>query len=298
MKKNYTGLFTVLMFVMFAGFTFAGEPVKIKEAKFPAKSGEMLSVNISGGDINVTSWDKDEVEIIIKGNETAAKKISFEIEKTSEGVKVESSRTGGGFWNIFNSLNFRVIIKTPEKYNMKLKTSGGDVEVKKIEGDTEVYTSGGDVVVYGGKGNGTFKTSGGDVSVNDFYGPAIISTSGGDIVFNGKNGDVNASTSGGDIAITGADSKIKAETSGGDIHLVYKGENKGIHLSTTGGDIFADFDDDLSGYIDASTTGGDVENNNSKFRADKITSSSIKGTLNNGGENIRLRTSGGDITIQ
>lgn len=296
-RLNNRWLFFILL-MAFAGFANAQDHKVIKEATFPANSGEKLTVQVAGGDISVSSWGKSEVEVVIKGNDKAARKMSFEIEKTSDGVKVESERNGDSFWNFFNSLSYTVYIKVPEKYDLKLKTSGGDVNIRKVEGESYISTSGGDIAYAGGKGESKMSTSGGDIDVKEFHGPVSLSTSGGDIKYSGEDSDVNASTSGGDIIITTTNGKVKGETSGGDIRLRFSGENKGIYLGTSGGDVIADLGEDVSGYVDATSSGGDIESHNSNFRADKISSHSMKGSLKDGGETIRLKTSGGDVVIR
>jgi hypothetical protein len=298
MRKIYK-YFTFLSVTALMLSTVNAQDVQtIREASFPTKSGEKLEVIVQGGDVVVKSWDKEEVEVIVKGNEKAAKKMSFEIEKTDEGVRVESNKLSGSIWNLFSSFKLKVYVTVPAKYDLKLKTSGGDIDVKNVEGNSYLGTSGGDISFTNGIGESQMSTSGGDIIVNNFSGPVNLSTSGGDIQYSGKESDVDASTSGGDIVIKTSNGRVKGETSGGDIKLTFKGENKGIYLATSGGDIVAELGADVSGYVEAKSSGGDIDNHNSGFKADKITSHSMKGTLNSGGESITLKTSGGDVIIR
>ena len=124
-----------------------------------------------------------------------------------------------------------------------------------------------------------------------------LSTSGGDISSMHFQGDFEASTSGGDINLKGSDSKINASTSGGDIYLDYKGINKGIDLSTSGGDIQIRLPEDFNATANMHTSGGSISCDLTANHAKKISSTRFEADLNNGGNPLYVKTSGGDIDI-
>jgi DUF4097 and DUF4098 domain-containing protein YvlB len=232
----------------------------IKEKSFNLSSGKELKVDVSGGEIMVTFWDKSEVYVKILGNENAMEKMDFSIEGNDELVKVVAEKKSS-VTSWFSKIQLKVEVKVPEDFNVDLNTSGGDIK-------------------YGGvKGN------------------AILNTSGGDIWCDRFMGDLNISTSGGDINLFGSDAKIIAETSGGDIKLEYSGENKGIDLSTSGGDIDIILSKDFAASMELSTSGGEVSCSMDMSNIKKLSGSKLFGDINGGGEKLSAHTSGGDVSV-
>ncbi|HVO76214.1 MAG TPA: DUF4097 family beta strand repeat-containing protein, partial [Ignavibacteriaceae bacterium] len=246
----------------------------------------------------ITSWDKSEVYIKVLGNEKAKEKMDFSFNGTEDEVKIKAKREGS-FFNLFSSgIKLRFEIKVPSNFNNYVSTSGGDIRLGGIKGNNKLTTSGGDISVknVSGKVDGT--TSGGDISLESSDGELELSTSGGDISAQDFKGSLSLSTSGGDIQIKGSDAKITAETSGGDISLEYSGVNKGIDLETSGGDIQILLPSDFNASAKLYTSGGEISSEFRGNNAVKISSSKFEADLNNGGEPLRVRTSGGDIILR
>lgn len=232
----------------------------IKEKSFNISPGKELKVDVSGGDIIVTSWKKSEVEVNIWGNENAIEKMNFSIEGNDELVKVIAERKSSATsW--FSNIQLEVEVKVPEQFNVDLNTSGGDIKYGGVEGNARLNTSGGDI-----------------------WGEKFM-------------GNLKISTSGGDISLIGGDARIDAETSGGDIKLDYNGVNKGIDLSTSGGDIEVKLPEKFSASVDLSTSGGGVSCSMDMSNIKKLSGSKLVGNLNGGGEKLSAHTSGGDVSV-
>jgi len=232
----------------------------IMEKNFNVTPGNNLMVELSGGDVKVTYWDKSEVNVKIYGNENAFDKIDFSLDEKNGTVEVFGKKKSSvSSW--FSNINVKVEIKVPSEFNLDINTSGGDIRCGGING------------------------------------MAQLNTSGGDIWADKFSGNLEASTSGGDVYLFCSDASIEAETSGGDIKLEYTGENKGIDLSTSGGDIMIKLPNDFKAALDLSTSGGDVSCSMNMSNVKKSYESSLKGDLNGGGKKLIAQTSGGDITV-
>jgi DUF4097 and DUF4098 domain-containing protein YvlB len=233
----------------------------IKEKTFNIQPGKNLLVDISSGDVKVTYWDKEEVYVKILGDEDAMEEMDFTLEGNDEEVRVKGKKISSiSSW--FNNIDLKVEIKVPSQFNLDVNTAGGDIKCGGITGKAE------------------FNTSGGDIWADRFSGNLI------------------ASTSGGDIFLFCTDTKIIAETSGGDVKLEYEGENKGIDLSTSGGDIEVKVSKEINASMELSTSGGDVSCTLNMTNVKKSSGSKLVGDLNNGGEKLYARTSGGDIIVE
>lgn len=266
--KNHLFRFVFITTLLFASVSilasvpnFKYDGLKlIKEKTFSTVEGKTVFVKVSGGDILLSSWDKNEVYVKILGNENAEEKLEFELNSTDDGVEIISKKKSLlSSW--FSGISFKVEIKVPSKYNSDINTSGGDISYNGITGIAEL------------------NTSGGDVEGKDFKGRLGISTSGGD------------------INLYGADTEIDANTSGGDISLDYRGTNKGIQLSTSGGDITVKLPENFSASMELSTSGGDVSCSHTMSNVTRMSHSKLIADLNGGGKKLEASTSGGDVEV-
>lgn len=233
----------------------------IMEKRFPIAPGNDLRIKISGGDVAITTWSKGEVYIKVLGNENAAEQFDFIFDNSDSYVHLKT-KSKSSLSNWFSSIQLKIEVKVPERFNTDIHTSGGDIKLEGVEGENSL------------------NTSGGDVTCKDFY------------------GSLDVTTSGGDIRLSGESTPINAHTSGGDIKLNYSGKNSGIDLSTSGGDIEVILPDDFNADMEISTSGGDVSCNLTLNNTVKISEHKIVAKLNNGGNKFLAHTSGGDIDVR
>lgn len=271
----------------------------IHEKTFATQSGKSLILKASSGDVEVKPTDKSEVYIKILGNEKAEKHIHFSFNNDENGVEINAEREGG--WNLFswgNNIKLKFLVMVPKEYNLKITSSGGDINFYKLNGDMIIKTSGGDVSGADINGSVQVKTSGGDVEFDNCTGDLTLSTSGGDITCSEINGNLYTHSSGGDLTINVNDGKVDASTSGGDIKLDYRGNNKGINLSSSGGDIYVKVPSDFNAHADLKSSGDDIDCNLKGSNVTRMSSNVYEADINSGGELLKCKTSGGSIVIR
>jgi DUF4097 and DUF4098 domain-containing protein YvlB len=179
----------------------------------------------------------------------------------------------------------------------KLNTSGGGIEVRDLRGDLEADTSGGSIHLKGIKGKSRVETSGGGIEAMDIDGPLHAETSGGSIETERTAGDVRLHSSGGGIHIREAGGRVEADTSGGSIEASFtRGNARGGSLESSGGGITVAVDSSVDLSIDA--RGNSVSTDLPLTVRGEFSRGSLHGTLGRGGENLRLRTSGGSVRIR
>ena len=299
-KNNKSGsilIFTVLFSFLLISNTFAEDIKLITEKTFSVSAGELLELKTDVGDVTISTWTQDKISIKIFGNKNAEKKIEFTFDETDFGLRVIGEKYGSGILNWFNKISLKYEIILPQKFDIELKTSGGDLIVKELIGEFDMKTSGGDIILIKSSGELNCSTSGGDIEVQDFSGDCDVSTSGGDININIFEGAVIANTSGGDIEIYSQSGKINAKTSGGDVDINYNGINEGIKLGTSGGDIKLTVLPNFKADVELKTSGGKVYNEFSNSYGSKVTKQKFIGTYNSGGEVLVAKTSGGNISV-
>jgi len=278
-------------------FVYADGLKVLKEKSFQMKDYQNLFVDVSGANVNIQSWEKQEVFVKVSGNDKAKSRLKYDVFQDGDVVRVIIKKKES-FWNWFGSnIKIKVEAFVPSKYNALVQTSGGDISVTGITGGFKLETSGGDINLNSLIGKVNAETSGGDIQLNEHKGNMYLSTSGGDIVCKNVIGDVKAETSGGDINVNQKDGRLFAETSGGDIVIYYSGENRGIEASTSGGDITANVPANFKAKVHLETSGGSVESNFDNAKTISVKRSEFTADYNGGGPFLKLETSGGDVRV-
>jgi DUF4097 and DUF4098 domain-containing protein YvlB len=287
------------MLILFLPVFAAGGEKKF-EKSFEVSPDGILLLRADFGDIAIKGGSSSRVNVLVTMRGSLDDLDDFEITATQKGntIEVRGNSKDESWWRLgFDDVEAMYVIEVPEKFNLDASTSGGDVVVNQVSGKVQAETSGGDITLERLSGEMLVETSGGDIRASDMEGDFKGTTSGGNIVVTRVSGNIGVETSGGDIRISGVGGKVHAETSGGDIHISLSGSNKGIVAETSGGDIDVMTASSIQASLDASTSGGSVVCSLPITLAGEIDESRVIGTLNGGGELIRVRTSGGDIRI-
>lgn len=270
------------------------------EKQFTVTEGGNLIVESDAGTVEVNSWDKNEVSVVVEveGSDSRAENYKVEFKQEGNTVTVIGKVRDKSFfkWHVSN-LQAYYTIKVPKKFNTTVNTSGGDIDAAKLIGKVDYSTSGGNVNVESIEGMTVVSTSGGDVDLRDINGDVDAETSGGNVMCENVVGNVKGYTSGGNVEVRSVDGRVKAGTSGGSITIKVTGENKGIEAETSGGDIDIFVKDGIGADIDAETTGGSVDCDLPVTVRGKVRDSELHGKINGGGNPIRAETSGGSIRI-
>ncbi len=174
-----------------------------------------------------------------------------------------------------NTGDMQVKVSVPSRFDIRLRTAGGDLEVQgPLSGRLEGKTSGGEIKLGSLAGSLKMATAGGDIEAKNFDGDFQVSTSGGNIRIGAVSGEARVATSGGNIRIEKSGKLLVASTSGGDVGIGDVGGD--AKVSTSGGDVSVG---KVSGSATLSTAGGNIA-----LRA-------ANGT-------VEASTSGGDLSLE
>ncbi|MBI1805003.1 MAG: DUF4097 family beta strand repeat protein [Ignavibacteriae bacterium] len=237
---------SLLSATLFADQRDDGERSQTKS--FKVEKGGRLKVSVSGGDIRIVPWEKNEVLVKVRGAEDDD---LDRLEMTSHDNSVYVENYSGGDW----SGDMRFDISVPSQFDLDLQTSNGNLEIQgTLTGKVLGSTSAGDIRLGNLNGTVDVSTSGGDIRSADIQGDLTLNTSGGDIIVGIIGGTADISTSGGNITIDDVKKTLWAKTAGGDIHVGDVGGE--ATLSTAGGNVIVG---KVSGSAKLTTAGGDVE---------------------------------------
>jgi hypothetical protein len=270
------------------------------EKTFSVNSGGSLMLSSDVGNVEIDTWDKNEVLVVAdaNGSEGNLEHLDVIFAQDKDNVKV-TGKYGESNWLGWHSNNMDVTFKVtvPKKFFVRAQSSGGNMAVHSLDGSATLETSGGNVDADHVAGSVELRTSGGNVSAVHVNGPVQIKTSGGEIKCSEIVGELNSHTSGGDVELNNIDGKITTETSGGSIRITMTGDNKGIYAHSSGGDIDISLKESVKAMLEASTSGGRVRCELPITVKGEMDESQLRGVINGGGETIRAETSGGDVKI-
>ena len=283
------------------------------EKTFTVQPGGNFKASTQGGDITIKTAEANEIRISAKqviraSTDKEADEILQDLTLTFEQngndvvaeAKYEKGRVGLHFGN-WPPVSVSFTVTVPHNFNLNLNTSGGDIAVASLKGDVRARTSGGELKFDRIDGDLDGHTSGGDIVLTEGTARAKLGTSGGNIQIERAGGPTEVSTSGGDITINSVAQLISATTSGGNVKATLtEAIKQDTLLSTSGGDVRIRVVKGAGFQLDASTSGGDVNAEGLTLTIDKggVGKSRLVGSVNGGGPRLKLRSSGGDITIK
>jgi len=307
----------VLGFLTLSAHAAVDSPVR---RNFNVAPGGTLYLDTDVGNVHVVPGNGG-VTVSIRRHARSQKeldRVRLTMEQRGNDVHVRNEVDSTSRWFSWgNDLDMTFDVSVPARYNVELKTSGGDVSVgdlhgfvrahtsggtmrmAHIDGPVEAHTSGGDVRLDGASGNANLHTSGGSVTTGDIGGNLEIKSSGGSLEANRVAGNIFARTSGGGITIREARGAIDAETSGGSIRATISAQPRAdSRMSTSGGGITVALAPNVGVDLDAHTSGGGVNSDLPITVMGKISDDTLSGKLNGGGPRLVLRSSGGGIHVR
>ena len=294
MKKQLTLILGMLMLVVLSlpAQKRDVEEKGVRTKSFSVEKGGRFEITTRSGDIRITPWSKNEVNVNAEGIDDED---LDRLKMTQSGNTVRVDFRPRSSWGGWDGDQIRFDISVPADFNVQMKTSGGDLEVMgTINGRIDGSTSGGDITLNNVAGTVDMSTSGGDIKVGDIKGNVELNTSGGDITLRKVDGEAKVKTSGGDIRVESVGKKLEARTSGGDIEIGDVGGE--ANVSTAGGDVKVK---KVSGDAKLKTAGGNINLDGASGKVEAGTAGGdIKAELRPSGKGgSELATAGGIIRL-
>ncbi len=282
-RKVFLGALIMLLLVC--------SPAEVIEKEFTVKPGSKLNVDIeTGGDLDVTGWDRDIVQVSITYHGSDCEDLSLLIEERAGDVYVKAECKFND-WDTDCNIDFEVMV--PTIFNLDLESKGGDFSVSNVNGHMEGRTMGGDLDLVRLIGNLHFVTMGGEVELRNSEVDGLVKTMGGNVTIRDVVGDVKGKTMGGNVYYKNVTSKdggiLETSTMGGNVNI--HSQNQNVKASTMGGNINASGKE-----VDVSTMGGDIDVSDAPNGADVHT---MGGDIyiKYAGQYVKAKTMGGDIDI-
>lgn len=156
--------------------------------------GQRLDVRLeSGAGLRITTWDRNEVSVVSDLSEKRCPDARISLTRSADGVRLESVYPDGdGSGN--HNCSLTIEVRVPKRFDVKLQSAGGSVEIRNLEGSVSGFTGGGQLAVRRMHGDIQLRTGGGSVHVSDSDLEGQLSTGGGGISFDNVSGPVTATS--------------------------------------------------------------------------------------------------------
>jgi len=244
----------------------------------PLKAGSQVTLRNVNGFVKLEAWDRDEVRIeadkqVKAGTDSAARKfmdqVRIDVTPGSGGLRIEThapKRGAGGIWDAMfgNSINYHV------NYTLHVPRQAA-VDAESVNGG---------------------------VSLAGTHGRVRLGTTNGAVDVKDVTGEVNAGSTNGGISATHVSGAMKAETTNGavEVELTSFPAGSNLHFESTNGHVHVRLPRDARLSVDAETTNGHVKSD-FEVPGAKAGKRSLKGDINGGGGQLKIRTTNGGIEI-
>ncbi len=237
------------------------------DKRFTLTGVPTVSLSTFDGRIEVTTWDRPEVQVTIEKHaidKQDADQMILTAEQNGDSIRVDVRTKDDGFMHMGpRSAHLRVMV--PEQ--AQLETTTGD----------------------------------GGVSVNGVSGELRVKTGDGSIRLEAVKGSVDATTGDGSVDVAGTIGQLKIRSGDGRVRVraLGSGPTSDWSLVTGDGSVVLDVADGFGAELDASTGDGRVNVKDVPFSAtsDSHRRNSAVGRIGQGGSRITIRSGDGSIRI-
>ena len=320
--------FLCITLIISLSFLYGKEYQEDFSHTFQVKKGASLKLKNGDGQVNISTWDKDEIKVDVfyhvnsKSSREDDDKV-FDVEFRESGDRIfvtgkERNKVHFGFFSI-QYIDYRYEISLPAYVNIDVDGDDGDVKIEDLEGNIQMRIDDGDVHLNNIANEFTeIKIKDGDVNINSLKGILYIraddgnvtlanietkegevSTSDGRIRIRDGKGDFFVDSDDGDISLVNiAGEKLDVKTQDGDVDVLFSGEGEvSIAINSNDGSVDVELDKNISAQFSIETDDGrirfDVANSDISRESRKY----ITGDIGEGDGKLKVRTNDGPITI-
>lgn len=160
--------FILSLGLLFSGLAMAGKS-HTETHEFNFQSGGEISITNSNGYIKVSSWDGNQVEVVVTKefngwSRKAAKKlekVEIDINDRPGSLSIETYHPKKV--NMWGSVTVNYEVKVPRQASLKIRNANGPIYVVNVEGAVAARTTNGKVVLEGIQGSFDAKTTNGKI---------------------------------------------------------------------------------------------------------------------------------------
>jgi hypothetical protein len=266
---------------------------------YPLASGGRITLESLNGSVEISSWDKDSVEVNgtkYASSEQGLKDIKIDVSSAPNLLQIKTVPVFGT-----RNLGARYSLRVPRRVQLdRIVSSNGSIRVEEIEGTVNLRSSNGTVRVARLKGSLEAQTSNGSIEASNQTGNASLHTSNGSIRVEMNTGALDATTTNGSLTArliqADAAQPVRLGSSNGHIEVTLDAV-RDVRASTSNSSITVRMPTAVNARVRAHTSNSSVTTDFDVMTHGTISKHSLEGTLGSGGPLIDLSTSNGSIKL-
>ena len=180
----------------------------------------------------------------------------------------------------------QVSVETPAKLTLEAKTSDGGVEAHHLNGSLQIHSGDGSVLL------------------DDVHGELHLTSSDGNLTIHDAGGTLDARTSDGGLRVDGQFSAVQLHTSDGQLDFMLNPGSKltsASRIESSDGEVSIRVPRNLAADLDVSTSDGrvdcDLPLTLNGYNSSQAEHHQLRGKLNEGGTQLSIHTSDGNVRI-
>jgi hypothetical protein len=265
---------------------------------FAVEPGTVLKVANKTGEIHVSGWERDTIEVV------AVRKMGWWTSFLPEpGIDVTPGKefvvrtvySGLGCKAV--PIEYRIVVPKGVLVQ-RVENSTGKISVDQVTGDLSAITATGEIDIHAVNGNINVVTSTGKVAVDGVSGDVDAKTSAGEIQIHDVKGFVRAVTKFGKIEMTRIGGLYEARTSAGKIIVDIPAFRDNLDIISSTGLITVFLSPEIAAQLEASTSAGQITYEDLPLKVSESSNNKLAGKLGEGGGRISIRTSTGRIQLK
>ncbi len=276
------------------------------DRRFDVREGQTLVIGVTHADVEIETGNVSEAHVLVtlsSNRMTRAmevfERMNFQVDMVGDEVRIKSESPRNRWYSGWNGgFDIDVRVTIPERFNMRLQTTHGDVELDDIQGYVELNTTHGDVSAASIRGPEiSLKSTHGDIEAESLTSDAVsVKTTHADIQIEQVTSRFfSATTSHSDIVVERLAGESDITTSHGDIEITMTG-NFSANLKTSHGDVLVYAPSGIEADLDLKASRVKVS---SAFSFDgDVEKDRVVGRINGGGANIYARTTHGSVYLK
>jgi DUF4097 and DUF4098 domain-containing protein YvlB len=270
---------------------------------WPLDSGARVSLESQNGSVEISSWDKDTIDISgtkYASDEGLLKDVRIDISHAPDSVSIRT--VAPDFFHGGSGASYTIHVPKHVLLDL-IHTSNGSLRVDNVDGNARMRTSNGGVHLTDVRGDADIETSNGGIDIDNQDGSLRLHTSNGYIKSDSRGGRFEAETSNGSVEARLTDPTstwpVRVDTSNGHVDLDVQGKLPDMRVTTSNSAIELRLPDSASARLSASTSHADITSDfDLTTHGGTLSKDHLEGEIGSGGPSVELNTSNSSIRIR
>ncbi len=328
MRIKYFSVLSFLIIMLVYSIALTRDMKKDYHETFEVKSGDMLYLSHGDGNVTISSWDKDivDIEIYFSANifGMGNNEYEFDVQFQQHGNEIEviekfKSNHHFGIRSITID-RYEYQIRAPKYLQLNLNGDDGDVEIEDMAANIECRLSDGDMEINNVvakfiklnledgslkmkdiKAELDLKIDDGDIRIVDYSGKeCTVDLEDGQLEMDNASGNFDFSSDDGDMELRHLTvGTLKASSNDGDIYIdIVESDAPDIEIKVDDAKVIVDINENISTKIEIETDDGSINTSFSNPEYEKKKPSFYFGEINGGKGRIHIRTNDGDVVLR